>query len=104
MPHHMRLGKAVQQEQRRSAAADPRKNAARSCVDPLRGETRKKVGEIRHGAFKLCLALPPVAHGYMASSKPHHQEAAEEMTCRSTSKSGLRPRQSARRRVNGCMR
>ena len=56
VPHHMRFGKAVQQQQRRSLAADAGENAPGSGVDPFGCITGIEVGEIGHGYF-LCLIL-----------------------------------------------
>jgi hypothetical protein len=39
----------MQQQQRRPVAADARENPAATGVDPLRSESREKIGEFCHG-------------------------------------------------------
>jgi hypothetical protein len=84
----MRLGKTVQQQQRRPLAADAGENAPGFGIDPFGGVTGKQVGEIGHGfgtpalqnsmssdgrkdddgsRFKLCLSLPLARLAYMPS-------------------------------------
>ncbi|MEY9460959.1 hypothetical protein ABH973_001372 [Bradyrhizobium ottawaense] len=48
VPHHMGLGEAVQEQQRRPAAADAGEDPAEGGVDPFGGKIRIKVGEIGH--------------------------------------------------------
>ncbi|MGY4433584.1 hypothetical protein ACVWWO_006061 [Bradyrhizobium sp. F1.13.1] len=48
VPHHVGLGEAVQQQQRRSLAADAGEDAAEGSVDPFGGEAGIEVGEIGH--------------------------------------------------------
>jgi hypothetical protein len=48
----MSLWVAVQQQQRRSVAADTRENAAATGRDPFRSESREKIGEFCHGCSK----------------------------------------------------
>jgi len=55
VPNHMRLGKAVQQQQRRSLAADTGENAPGFCVDPFGSVTGKEIGEIGHGCTHVII-------------------------------------------------
>ena len=48
VPHHMRFGKAVQQQQRRALAADAGKDAAGCRIDPFGSKTGEQVGQIGH--------------------------------------------------------
>ncbi len=48
VPHHIGLGVAVQQQERRPAAAGAREDLAGRGVDPVRGETGIEVGEVGH--------------------------------------------------------
>jgi hypothetical protein len=50
MPHHVGFGVAVQQQQRRPAAAGAREDSSRAGVDPVRGESGEQIGEVRHSA------------------------------------------------------
>ena len=51
MPHDVALGKAVQQEQWRTAAAGAGEDATSVRVDPVRGEAGKEIGDIAHGSL-----------------------------------------------------
>ncbi len=53
VPHHVGLGEAVQQQQRRALAADAGEDAAEGGVDPFGGKARIEVGEIGHLAASL---------------------------------------------------
>ena len=55
VPHHMGLGKAVQQQQRRPLAADAGENASRAGVDPFGGIAGKQVGEIGHDRLSVII-------------------------------------------------
>src|SRR5579862_514539 len=48
VPHHVALRMAVQQKQRRPAAADAGENFSDRGVDPVRGETGIEIGEVGH--------------------------------------------------------
>src|SRR3954454_19220058 len=48
VPHDMRLGKSVQQQDRRPLAADAGENAAGTGVDPFGRKPGKQIGKIGH--------------------------------------------------------
>src|SRR5258707_1914890 len=66
VPHHMCLWISVQQQERRSFAADASEYATAARVNPLRCEARKEISEMRHYLFltlvRCCkaLALRPI--------------------------------------------
>ena len=58
MPHHIALRIAVQQKQRRPAAAGAREDFPGRGVDPVRGVTGIEIGEVGH-LFRLAFDRAP---------------------------------------------
>ncbi len=61
MPHHVALRMAVQQKQRRPAAADAGEDFSDRGVDPARGVTGIEVGEVGHYCDSRSTARQPMS-------------------------------------------
>src|SRR5258708_8026430 len=55
MPHYIGLRVTVQEQQRRTVASGAREDFPDGGIDPVRGKSRKEVGEIRHGLLATAI-------------------------------------------------